>query len=70
MVAEGKKTLTKIICRHFREFLKIFNFTKLAKYSNHCKGVNFFIKLHAAGLQTLLISTPSHTHFMPFYPAF
>ena len=41
------------ICRHSSEFLKIFTFTKLAKYLNHCKWVNFFIKLHAAALQTL-----------------
>ena len=27
----------RIICRHSREFLKIFTFTKLAKYLNHCK---------------------------------
>ena len=50
VVAEKKK-LTKIKCRYSWEFLKIFTFTKLAKYFNHCQGVNFFIRLHADGLQ-------------------
>ena len=37
----------------FQGVFKIFAFTKLAKYLNISKCVTFFIKLHAAGLQTL-----------------
>ena len=32
-----EKKLTKIICRHSREFLEIFTFTELVKYLNRCK---------------------------------